>query len=73
MGFSIVGTIIAFLVLFPSIIFYAKFPPKNPSKKIREVNIVFKIFERIGQALCLILLIMSGDSMKMNHINIGNE
>lgn len=70
MGFSIIGTIIAFLTIFPSIIFYTKFPPKNPSVKIKEVNIILRIFERVGQALCLMLLIISGNSMRIDNINI---
>jgi hypothetical protein len=70
MGFSIIGTVIAILILFPSIIFYTIFPPKNPSIKIKEVNGVFTVLERLGQASCLLFLIMSGNYIRIDNINI---
>lgn len=70
MSFSIIGTVIAVLILFPSIIFYTIFPPKSPSVKIKEVSSIFTVFERIGQVACLLLLIMSGNSMRLDNINV---
>lgn len=64
MGFSIAGTLIGILILLPSILFFIKFPPKNVPVGITDGGMVYTIFERIGQAGCMIVLVLSRDNFK---------
>lgn len=70
MGFSMVGTVTAVLMLFPSIIFFIKFPPKNVPSDIKDAPTFFTILEKIGQASCFALMIASNDYFKLDNINI---
>lgn len=60
MGFSVFGTIIAVLTMLPSFTFFIFFPPVNkPSGTQAHEPLPLTILERLGQAACLILLIIS--------------
>ena len=70
MGFSIVGTVIGILIIFPSIIFFTLFPPKNVNNNIKEPSNIFVILERIGQVACLMSLVISKDFFQLSNINV---
>jgi len=70
MVFSIVGTIIGILIVIPSIIFFTIYPPKNVNVDIKEPPKVFIILERLGQATCLMSLVISKNFFKLSNINI---
>ncbi len=69
MGFSIIGAIIGALIILPSILFYAIFPPKNlPSIQVKQSRL-FEALERAGQMGCLAVLLFSGESFINRGIN----
>ena len=60
MGFSVWGTIIAVLTLLPSFTFFLFFPPVGkPSVSQRREPLSLTILERVGQAGCLVVLVIS--------------
>ncbi len=59
MGFSIVGLLIAIIIVLPSIIFATKFPPKNIPNGVDSTNKIFNILENIGQISCLTIIVIS--------------
>ena len=62
MGFSVFGTIIAVLTMLPSFTFFIFFPPVNkPSGAQAYEPLPLTILERLGQAACLIMLVISHD------------
>ena len=68
MGFSLIGTIIAVLMLLPSMIFFTKFPPRNVPAGLKDAPMVYTILERVGQAGCFGLLIISGEAFQRGSI-----
>ena len=59
MGFSVFGTIIVVLTMLPSLVFFIFFPPVNkPSGTQAHEPLPLTILERLGQAACLILLVI---------------
>ena len=69
MGFSFVGTVLAILLLSPSILFFIKFPTHMPQNN-KPVPKIFDILEKLGQAGCIISLIISRDFFLLSHFNI---
>ncbi len=62
MGFSVIGTLIAVLMIAPSIVIMFLFPPKNLKKTDNNKKYEpFSIIERTGQVGCVIILIFSGN------------
>ncbi|MNO15002.1 hypothetical protein D3C76_46550 [compost metagenome] len=61
MGFSLLGTIIAAIILLPSIIFFIKFPPGNDAEQTSRLPKIFQMLEKIGQIGCILSLIISKD------------
>lgn len=69
MGFSLVGTIIAIIMLLPNIIFFIKFPPERVEGEKSNSPKVFEILEKLGQAGCIISLVFLKDFFKIGNIN----
>ncbi|HYF76578.1 MAG TPA: hypothetical protein VD973_05580 [Symbiobacteriaceae bacterium] len=65
MGFSLIGTIIAVLMLLPSMIFFTKFPPRNVPAGLKDAPMLYTMLERAGQAGCFGLLIFAGDALRL--------
>jgi hypothetical protein len=62
MGFSVLGTIIAVITMLPSLTFFVFLPPVNkPHAPQKSGPLPLTVLERIGQAACLIVLIISRD------------
>lgn len=70
MGFSFIGLIIGILIILPSILFMVKFPPKNTPTNLKDVNILFTILEKVGQAGCLTVLVIFHDNFSGQQLNI---
>ncbi|ASA21481.1 hypothetical protein [Paenibacillus donghaensis] len=70
MGFSITGTIIALLILLPSLVFFLKFPPVNVPQAIRETAPVYRVLEKIGQMTCLLFMMISKDFFDIQQVNL---
>jgi hypothetical protein len=70
MGFSFVGSVISILMLLPSIVFFTAFPPNNMPEGLREAPAVFTVLEKIGQAGCFGILILSKNRFRLDKINI---
>jgi hypothetical protein len=68
MGFSIIGLLIAVFIFLPNVLFII-FPPKNVPDGLKDAGIVFTVLERIGQAGCLVLLVMSKENYQDVIIN----
>lgn len=64
MGFSFIGTLIGILILLPSILFFAKFPPKNMPADSTDPGLIYTILERVGQIGCLAVLAISKDNFQ---------
>jgi hypothetical protein len=58
MGFSLVGTLIAIIILAPSLLMI-KFPPDNVPVGLRDAGPVYTILERLGQMGCISILVIS--------------
>ncbi|WHY20038.1 hypothetical protein QNH28_03145 [Paenibacillus sp. G2S3] len=63
MGFSLLGTLMALILLAPSLLMI-KFPPENVPAGVRDAGPVFTIFERIGQLGCIGILAISKDNFQ---------
>lgn len=61
MDFSIVGTMIAAVMLLPNII-YLFFPPQNIPQDIKGAGRFFAVMEHMGQIALIVLLVVSRDS-----------
>ena len=70
MGFSYIGLIIGFVLMFPSIIFMIKFPPINAPVDLTDAGLIFTILERIGQIGCLTILVISPANFQGLEINV---
>ncbi|MBY3622535.1 hypothetical protein HGO21_23730 [Acinetobacter sp. CUI P1] len=68
MGFSLLGTLMALILLAPSMIMI-KFPPENVPAGVRDAGSVFIILERIGQLGCIGILAISKDNFQ--HVKFG--
>ena len=72
MGFSLTGLIMAFLLIIPNILYFI-FPAKNKPQDINNnVSKLFLIIEKIGQIMCIIILIFSKDNFSLKGINVWN-
>ncbi|MNZ94644.1 hypothetical protein D3C78_1137580 [compost metagenome] len=69
MGFSLLGTAIAIVILLPSIIFLIKFPPGHAAEEASKLPKTFGALEKIGQAGCIISLVISKDFFVMEQAN----
>ncbi len=69
MGFTIIGTFIAFLLLIPNFILIL-IPPKGAPDGFRSAGILFTLLERLGQAGCLIILVIFKDNFQKFTINV---
>lgn len=58
MGFSLLGTLMALIILAPSLLII-KFPPKNVPAGVRDAGPVYTILERLGQMGCISILAIS--------------
>ncbi|MDL4842320.1 hypothetical protein [Aquibacillus rhizosphaerae] len=70
MGFSLIGTLIGILVLMPSILFFIKYPPRNVPVDAPSVGFFYISLEKIGQILCLTVLVSSKESFQDVQVNI---
>lgn len=68
MGFSIIGLLIAIFIFLPNVLFII-FPPKNVPVGLKDAGIIFTVLERIGQAGCLVILVMSKENYQNVIIN----
>lgn len=68
MGFSLLGTLMALILLAPSMLMI-KFPPENVPAGVRDAGSVFIILERIGQLGCIGILAISKDNFQ--HVKFG--
>ncbi|WP_339317674.1 hypothetical protein [Paenibacillus sp. FSL R10-2734] len=68
MGFSLLGTIMALIILAPSLLII-KFPPENVPAGVRDTGPVYTILERVGQLGCIGILAISKDSFQ--HVKFG--
>lgn len=68
MGFSLFGTILALLMLLPSIIFFIRFP-NNAVQEADALPKIFVMLEKIGQPACIISLILSKDFFVVENMN----
>ncbi|SDF47463.1 hypothetical protein SAMN04488542_11185 [Fontibacillus panacisegetis] len=69
MGFSIIGTIIAVVILLPSIIFFIKFPPRHAAEEKSKLPKIFELLEKIGQMGCIVSLVISKDFFLIEKAN----
>lgn len=69
MGFSIIGLRIAVFIFLPNLLFVL-FPPKNVPAGLKDAGIIFTVLERIGQAGCLVILIISEVNYQNANIDI---
>lgn len=60
MGFSIVGTAIAVMILAPNMLMFI-LPPRNAPRGMKDAGVLFTALERIGQAGCFVLPVISKD------------
>jgi len=63
MGFSLLGTLMALIILAPSFQMI-KFPPENVPADVRDAGTVYTIFERVGQLGCIGILAISKDNFQ---------
>jgi hypothetical protein len=68
MGFSFLGTLIALIILAPSLLMI-KFPPENVPAGVRDAGPVYTLLERAGQLGCIGILAISMDNFQ--HVEIG--
>jgi len=66
MGFSIIGLLLAVSIYLPNLLFII-FPPKNVPDGLKDAGIIYTVLVRIGQAGCLVLLVISKD----NYLNVS--
>lgn len=69
MGFSVTGLIIAAVILAPNLVFVV-FPPRHMPQGLKSAGLFFTICERIGQAACTILLILSGNAYQAASVDV---
>lgn len=63
MGFSLLGTLMALIILAPSLLII-KFPPKNITIGVRDAGFVYILLERVGQLGCIGILAISKDNFQ---------
>jgi hypothetical protein len=68
MGFSFLGTLIALIILAPSLLMI-KFPPENVPAGVRDAGPVYTLLERAGQLGCIGILAISKDNFQ--HMEFG--
>ncbi len=69
MGFSTIGLLIAAMIFAPNLLFIA-FSPKNIPPGIKDAGLLFTIIERIGQAGCMVLLVISKDNFEAASLDV---
>ena len=69
MGFSIKGLIIVAIIFAPNLLMFI-LPPKSIPQNIKDDGPIFTVLERIGQAACFILVIMSKENFESATYNI---
>jgi hypothetical protein len=69
MGFSFAGFIIAAAVFAPNLLFIF-FPPGNVPEGLKDKGAFFTVLERLGQAGCIVLLLISRDSFSSLSVNL---
>jgi hypothetical protein len=61
LGFSLIGTILALLIILPSILYWLLFPPRNvPEAAGTGAGHLFGVLEKTGQMACIALAVLSG-------------
>lgn len=63
MGFSLLGTLMALILLAPSLLMI-KFPPENVPLGVRDAGPIYTILERAGQLGCIGILAISQDNFQ---------
>ncbi|MDH6429124.1 MULTISPECIES: hypothetical protein [Paenibacillus] len=63
MGFSLIGTLIAMVILAPSLLMI-KFPPDHVPSGLKDAGIVYTLLERVGQLGCIAILAISKDNFE---------
>ncbi|HEY4429765.1 MAG TPA: hypothetical protein VGN87_01880 [Paenibacillus sp.] len=69
MGFSFLGTLIALIILAPSLLMI-KFPPENVPAGVRDAGPVYTLLERAGQLGCIGILAISKDNFQQVQFGI---
>lgn len=68
MGFSFIGTLIAMIILAPSLLMII-FPPKNVPAGLKDAGTFYTFLERVGQLGCIGVLVSSRDIYE--NVNYG--
>ncbi|HBS45716.1 MAG TPA: hypothetical protein DEA91_16895 [Paenibacillus sp.] len=69
MGFSLLGTLMAFILLAPSLLMI-KFPPENVPSGVRDAGPIYTLLERAGQLGCIGILAISQDSFQQAEFGV---
>jgi hypothetical protein len=71
MGFSLVGTLIGVVLMLPSVLFFALFPPANAATSAAaSAPFILTMLERVGQAGCLAVLVLSRSGYQHRHLDV---
>lgn len=69
MGFSLLGTLMALILLAPSLLMI-KFPPENVPAGVRDAEPIYTVLERLGQLGCLGILVISKDNFQQMKFDV---
>jgi hypothetical protein len=69
MEFSLLGTLMALIILAPSLLMI-KFPPENVPADVRDAGPVYTILERLGQLGCISVLVISKNNFQQVQFGI---
>ncbi|MEK3662679.1 hypothetical protein NSQ29_24255 [Paenibacillus sp. FSL F4-0236] len=69
MGFSLLGTLMALILLAPSLLMI-KFPPENVPSGLRDAEPIYTLLERAGQLGCIGILAMSQDNFQQVKLGV---
>ncbi|WP_339268624.1 hypothetical protein MKY19_03140 [Paenibacillus sp. FSL R5-0744] len=69
MGFSLLGTLMALILLVPSLLMI-KFPPENVPSGLRDAGPIYTFLERAGQLGCIGILAMSQDNFQQVKLGV---
>ncbi|WP_405175552.1 hypothetical protein MHI27_03145 [Paenibacillus sp. FSL H8-0261] len=69
MGFSLLGTLMALILLAPSLLMI-KFPPENVPSGLRDAGPIYTLLERAGQLGCIGILAMSQDNFQQVKLGV---